>query len=134
MKGFIIIMVVVVALVVMGIVAGCMRDRRECVEIEGFDKDSPSYMIAMFLTEKHSQEAENAIISLERVGMKDNLVVTCLDKGSYEYMGKLGVKRRLVDADLAKEADFGTLEFYKIQMEKLKMIQHQTFWGNWYFT
>ena len=79
-------------------------------------------IITMFLTEKHSQEAKNTIISLDRVGMKKNLVVTCLDKGSYEFMGQLGVNRRLVDTGLPKEAGFGTQQFYNIMRQKIDMI------------
>ena len=80
------------------------------------------YAICMFLTGSHCEEAANAITSLRRVGMKERLIVICLDQTAYDCMGKLDVERHYMSDDVAFEATFGTKAFYNIMIDKIKAI------------
>lgn len=81
------------------------------------------YIIAMFLTGGLCGEAANLIYTLKKLNLHHKLIVTCLDKEAEACIKALGVKTRYKDIKLAKEASFGTKDFYNITYEKLVMIQ-----------
>jgi len=81
------------------------------------------YIISMFLTGGLNEEAHNCIHTLKKVGMANNLIVTCLDKKAYDYISKLGVETVYRKTDLSGEAKFGSQKFYNIMKQKIEIIK-----------
>ena len=81
------------------------------------------YIISIFFTEGLNEEAHNLINSIKNVNMYDNLIVTCLDKKSYEYMKKIGVQPRLKKTNFNGDADHGTQKFFDITIQKIIIIK-----------
>tara|TARA_B100000768_G_C11275089_1_gene375528 strand:- start:147 stop:1028 length:882 start_codon:yes stop_codon:yes gene_type:complete len=80
------------------------------------------YIISMFLTGGLNEEAHNCINTLKKVGMIDNLIVTCLDKKALNYISNLGVKTQFLNLNLKDKSEFGSRDFYKITTQKPKII------------
>ena len=86
-----------------------------------------TYIISIFLTHGHNIECLNLLKTLKINKLLKNVVITCLDKESYNFMNKKmknKVKKiYLFNLHLKNESDYGTLDFRKIVINKLIILR-----------
>jgi lipopolysaccharide biosynthesis glycosyltransferase len=83
------------------------------------------YSIVLFFTENLCDEAKNCIKSLEKIGLKNKVVVYALDNNSYQCSKNENVVTKFKKSNLKKEASHGTKDFYEIMYQKLLVIEEQ---------
>ena len=91
-----------------------------CTFKEAFS--DPNLKIITFFTKKHCDEWRNLMKSLDILNLKKYVVVYCLDKGSYKCARNENVKTVQMFTNIAEEANFSTLSFQAIMIEKIRMI------------
>ena len=86
-----------------------------------------SGVILTFMTQNHCQEWKNLVKSLEKLNLKNRIVVYCLDEGSFRCAQQENVKAVRVSptTNVPGEADYGTKPFKDIMMEKVRMITEE---------
>lgn len=83
------------------------------------------YSIVLFFTENLCEEAKNCIKSLEKIGLKNKVVVYALDNNSYQCSKNENVITKFKNLNLKKEASHGTKDFYEITFQKLLVIEEE---------
>lgn len=85
-------------------------------------KNNQPYLISIFLTENHCQETDNLLTTLQKHNLLNKVIITCLDQKCFNYMQKWKIKVNLFNSYVDKEADYSTVEFRKIVINKLKIL------------